>query len=169
MRRNAASCSSDAARSCAPASRIASVTAASDSTVRSASTARISGLSISAEPNACRYVACQAARRTASRIPAAEPSALSSRVHATISMIVRTPRPSSPTRKPIVPSNSGSDEALERLPSLSLRRWIANGLREPSGRIRGTRKQVTPAAVWASTRNRSHIGALVNHLCPVRE
>ena len=61
------------------------------------------------------------ARRRA-RISAAEPSTQSSRVAATISMMVRTPRPSSPSRRAQVPSNSSSDEALDRLPSLSLSR-----------------------------------------------
>jgi hypothetical protein len=56
------------------------------------------------------------------RISAADPPTQSSRVQLTISMIVLTPRPSSPTRQATVPSNSGSDEALERLPSLSLSR-----------------------------------------------
>ncbi len=54
-RRNAASAASPrAARSAAPASRIASVVAASDSRVRSAMTLVISGWSMSADPNACR-------------------------------------------------------------------------------------------------------------------
>src|SRR3954447_14025544 len=90
----------------------------------------------------------------------------SSRVIDTISMIVRTPRPSSPTSHATVPSNSGSLLALDRLPSLSLRRWIRNVLRVPSGRMRGTRKHDSPAGAWARTRKTSHIGALVNHLCP---
>ena len=90
---------------------------------------------------------------------------------ATISRIVRTPRPGSPTSHATVPSSSGSDEALLRLPSLSLRRWMRNTFREPSGRTRGTRKQDSPASpeavtACARTRKTSHIGALVNHLCP---
>ena len=99
-------------------------------------------------------------------MPAALPTTQSSRVIATIEMIVRTPRPSSPTSQPTVPSSSGSDEALLRLPSLSLSRWMRNGLRVPSGSTRGTRKQERPPGACARTRNRSHIGALVNHLCP---
>ena len=81
--------------------------------------------------------------------------------------MVRTPRPSAPTSQPVVPSNSTSDEALDRLPSLFFSRCSANGLRLPSGSTRGTRKQLSPASAWASTRNRSHIGAEQNHLCPV--
>jgi len=58
IRRNACSASSPrSARSAAPASRSARVVAASDSTARSASTLRISGLSISGPPNAARCLA----------------------------------------------------------------------------------------------------------------
>ena len=48
-------------------------------------------------------------------------------------MIVGTPRPSSPSRQATVSSNSGSLEALDRLPSLSLSRWIRNVLRVAVG------------------------------------
>ena len=65
------------------------------------------------------------------------------------------------------PSNSISLDALERLPSLSLRRWMWKRLRVPSGSTRGSRKQDRPPSAWASTRNASHIGAEQNHLCPV--
>ncbi len=78
------------------------------------------------------------------------------------------PRPSSPSRCAQVPSNSSSLEALERLPSLSLRRTTSSRLRSPEGSTRGTRKQVSPSGAWASTRNTSFIGAEVNHLCPCR-
>ncbi len=134
---------------------------------------RISGLSTSGPPNALRWTAWCTACATACRISAAEPSAQSSRVAATIPMIVATPRPSSPTRRAHVPSNSTSAEALERLPSLSLSRWTANVLRVPSGSIRGSRKQVSPpppaepSGTRASTRKPSDIGAEQNHLCPV--
>ena len=54
------------------------------------------------------------------------------------------------------------------MPSLSFSRCNRNTFREPDGSTRGTRKQVSPApATWASTRNRSDIGAEQNHLCPV--
>ncbi len=96
----------------------------------------------------------------------AEDITQSSRVQLTISMIVLTPWPSGPTSQATVPSNSGSEEALDRLPSLSLRRWMRKVLRVPSGSTRGTRKQDSPPAARASTRNTSHIGADVNHLCP---
>src|SRR4029077_19967613 len=91
----------------------------------------------------------------------------SSLVEATIARIVRTPAPSSPSRTPQVPSSSTSDDAVDRVPSLSLSRCSAQGLRVPSGRTRGTTKQVSPPGAWASTRNTSHIGAEQNHLCPV--
>jgi hypothetical protein len=40
-------------------------------------------------------------------------------------------------------------------------------LRVPSGRTRGTRKQLRPGGAWARTRKASLIGAEQNHLCPV--
>ena len=83
-------------------------------------------------------------------------------------MIVRTPRPSSPSRCAQVPWNSSSEEAFERLPSLSLSRTTSSRLRSPSGSTRGTRKQVSPPGAWASTRKTSFIGAEVNHLWPCR-
>ena len=127
----------------------------------------MAGWSISGAPKAERCRTCQAASATACRIPAALPRMQSSRVRFTISRMVRTPRPSSPRRHPTVPSNSISLEAFDRLPSLSLSRWMANGLRLPSSRMRGTRKQLRPASVCASTRNASDIGAEQNHLWPV--
>src|ERR1700709_936846 len=81
-------------------------------------------------------------------------------------MIVGTPRPPPPTMRAQAPRNSSSEEALERLPSLSLRRWIWKALRSPSGVQRGSRKQETPESVWARTRKASHIGAEQNHLWP---
>ena len=81
-------------------------------------------------------------------------------------MIVRTPRPSSPSRRARVPSSSISAEALERLPSLSLSRTTSSRLREPSGSARGTTKHDNPSGAWARTRKTSFIGAEVNHLCP---
>ena len=57
----------------------------------------------------------------------------------TISMIVRTPRPGSPTSQPTASWYSTSLLALEWLPSLFFRRCRAMLLREPSGRIRGTK------------------------------
>ena len=85
----------------------------------------------------------------------------------TISTMVRTPRPSSPTSQATAPSYSISEEALDLLPSLSLSRIRCIALRDPSGSTRGTRKQDRPPGAWASARNRSHIGADVNHLWPV--
>ena len=82
-------------------------------------------------------------------------------------MIVRTPAPSSPTSWAQAPSNSISDDAFERLPSLSLRRCNRKLLRSPSGVQRGNRKQEIPPSAWASTRKASHIGADMNHLWPV--
>ena len=109
------------------------IVAASDSTHRSASTFCISGWSISVLPNAARCAAWCVARATPLRMPVAEPSTQSSRVWLTISMIVGTPRPSSPSMRAQAPSNSTSLEALERFPSLSFRRWRWNRLRVPSG------------------------------------
>ncbi len=102
------------------------------------------------------------------RISAADIITQSRRVQLTISMMVFTPRPSGPTSQATVPSNSGSQEALERLPSFSFRRWTRKVLRVPSGRIRGTRKQDRPPGACASTRKTSHMGAEVNHLWPRR-
>ena len=82
-------------------------------------------------------------------------------------MIVGTPRPSSPTIRAQAPRNSTSLEALERLPSLSLSRWMWIALRSPSGVKRGMKKQESPPSAWARTRNASHIGAEKNHLWPV--
>ena len=78
--------------------------------------------------HACRR-RCGARRATsparrAARIPAAAPITQSRRVWLTISMIVGTPRPGSPTIRAHAPRNSTSEDALERLPSLSFRRWI---------------------------------------------
>ena len=101
------------------------------------------------------------------RIMPADEIAQSSRVSCTISMMVRTPRPSSPTRQAKASTNSTSDEAFERLPSLSFSRWKRSALTAPSGRKRGIRKQVSPPGACASTRNASHIGADMNHLWPV--
>ena len=104
---------------------------------------------------------------TAARIPAAAPSAQSRRVWLTISMIVGTPRPSSPTSRAQAPRSSTSLEAFDRLPSLSLSRWIWIALRSPSGVKRGMKKHEIPPSACARTRNASHIGAEKNHLCPV--
>ena len=41
------------------------------------------------------------------------------------------------------------------------------GLRDPSGRHRGMRKQLSPPGAWASTKKASDIGAEQNHLWPV--
>ncbi len=76
-----------------------------------------------------------------------EATAQSSRVSVTMSMIVFTPAPGSPTISPMALTNSTSDEALERLPSLSFRRWKRKPLPEPSPRMRGTRKQESPSRV----------------------
>ena len=96
------------------------------------------------------------------------PSAQSSRVRLTISMMTDTPRPSSPTNHAVAPSYSISDEALAWLPSLSLSRCSSIRLRLPSGSTRGRKKQLNPPGAWASTKKMSHIGAEVNHLCPVK-
>jgi hypothetical protein len=100
-------------------------------------------------------------------MPDAEPITQSRRVCVTISMMVGTPRPSSPSMRAQAPSNSTSLDAFDRLPSLSFRRWSRKPLRVPSGRQRGSRKHDSPRSVCARTRNASHIGAEQNHLWPV--
>src|SRR4029077_9351976 len=66
-------------------------------------------------------------------------------------MMVATPRPSSPMAQACAPANSTSEDAFERLPSLSFRRWKCRPFTLPSGRKRGIRKQVSPPAAWDST------------------
>ena len=97
---------------------------------------------------------------------AVDPRTQSRRVCTTISMIVATPRPSSPTRCATASSSRISAEAFERLPSLSFSRSIRKPFRVPSSRIRGRRKQVRPSGACARTRNASDIGAEQNHLSP---
>ena len=106
----------------ASASRIESASAATRSSAMSASTRVISGWSISALPKAARWRTWCTASAKPPRISPALATAQSSRVSVTISRIVATPRPSSPTRQAPAPSNSTSAEALERLPSLSFSR-----------------------------------------------
>ena len=67
------------------------------------------------------------------RIRPAEATAQSSRVNCTICRMVRMPAPSSPTRQANASVNSTSLEALERLPSLSLRRCKRSALTEAVG------------------------------------
>ncbi|MNN31321.1 hypothetical protein D3C81_1450080 [compost metagenome] len=90
----------------------------------------------------------------------------SKRVSATISSTVAMPRPSSPTIQARAPRSSISAEALLRLPSLSFRRWIWMWLWLPSGRRRGSRKQLSPPSLCARVRKASLIGAEQNHLWP---
>ena len=77
------------------------------------------------------------------------------------------PRPGSPTSQAAACRYSTSDEALEVLPSLSFSRWMCMAFLLPSGSTLGSRKQLRPSGACASTRNRSHMGAEQNHLCPV--
>ena len=118
-------------------------------------------------PKTERLEAWWIAWATPARIPVVEPSTQSSRVWLTISMIVGTPAPSSPTSQAEAASNSTSLEAFERLPSLSFSRCRRKRLRSPSGVQRGKRKQERPPSAWARTRKASHIGADMNHLWPV--
>src|SRR5205823_3433135 len=141
--------------------------AASDSTARSARTLRMSGWSARSFPKAVRCAQWCVACATAWRIAHAEPMTQSRRVWFTISMMVGTPRPSSPTIRAQVRSSSTSLEALERLPSLSFRRWMWNRFRVPSGRKRGRRKHESPLSACARTRKASDMGAEQNHLWPV--
>ncbi len=148
------------------ASRSAASVAASDSTARSASTFCMRGCSDSRRPNALRCAAWWVASATARRISPVEPSTQSRRVWFTISMIVGTPRPSGPTSRAYAPWNSTSDDAFDRFPSLSFRRWMWNAFRVPSGLHRGSRKHDSPPGAWARTRNASHMGAEQNHFAP---
>ena len=107
------------------------------------------------------------ARQRASRIVAVEPSTQSSRVAPTMSMMVRTPRPSSPSR------------AAPRAVELDLARGVgavAELVLEALQRERVARAVVEraghdeageAAGAWASTRKTSLIGAEQNHLWPV--
>src|SRR5690606_34694817 len=56
---------------------------------------------------------------------------------------------------------------FDLFPTLSFRRWIRTALDAPSGRQRGTKKQLKPPGACASTRCASHCGAEKNHLWPV--
>ena len=79
------------------------------------------------------------------------------------------PLPGSPIRCATAPLNSTSDEAFERLPTLSFSRWIATPLRDPSGSQPGTTKQEMPSPVRASVRNTSECGTEKNHFRPCSE
>ena len=100
------------------------------------------------------------------RMPALEPTMQSKRVMATISRMLRTPRPSSPTIQASAPRNSVSLDALEALPIFFFRRSTCMGFFVPSGRQRGSRKHDRPLSVCASTRKASHIGAETKYLWP---
>ena len=100
------------------------------------------------------------------RMPALEPIMQSKRVMLTISMMVRTPRPSSPTIQASAPRSSVSLDALDALPILFFRRSTCKGFLLPSGRQRGSKKQDKPAGVCASTKNASHMGAETKYLWP---
>ena len=165
-RRTSASSLASVRLSIARAMRMESASAASDSSARSARTFFINGWSISSAPKAERRRQWWITWDRAMRIPALEPIMQSKRVMATISMMVRTPSPSSPTRQASAPRSSVSHDALETLPIFFFRRWICIGFLDPSGRQRGSRKQVRPAAVCARVRKPSHIGAETKNLCP---
>src|SRR6059058_2677176 len=95
------------------------------------------GWSTKSLPNAARCDVCHVACATARRIPAAEPSTQSSRVWLTISMMVGTPRPSSPMGHASAPSNSISADASAR-PQLVLEpedgeAWVPAPVRQQPG------------------------------------
>ena len=146
--------------------RMVSVSAASLSRARSASTFCISGCWLSTLPKAERWAQWCSACDAAMRIPALEPIMQSKRVMLTISMMVRTPRPSSPTIQASAPRSSVSLEALDALPIFFLSRNTCIGFLVPSGRQRGSRKHDRPPGACASTRKASHIGADTKYLCP---
>ena len=70
----------------------------------------------------------------------------------------------SPTSTPRAPANSTSEEALDRLPHLSLSRWKFRAFRSPPSRMRGRKKHEMPRGVWARVKKPSLIGAEQNHL-----
>ena len=100
------------------------------------------------------------------RMPALDPTMQSKRVMLTISMMLRTPRPSSPTIQASAPRSSVSLDALEALPIFFFRRSTCIAFLLPSGRQRGSRKHDRPPALCASTRKASHIGAETKYLWP---
>ena len=107
--------------------------AASTSTARSARTCCIRGWSMRRRWKAVRPSTWRMASDKLWRIRLAAPTTQSSRVWLTISTMVRTPRPSSPTGHAMAPRYSISEEALALSPSLSFSRWISTPLRSPSG------------------------------------
>ena len=97
-------------------------------------------------------------------MPVLDPSMQSTRFSATMSLIVRTPLPASPTIQASAPRSSSSHEAFETLPILRYRRCMWSAFFDLSGRQRGIRKQLKPRSVWANVRKASHIGAETKNL-----
>ena len=118
--------------------------------------------------NADRFAMCHPACATAWRIKATAQVVQSILVALTILIIVGTPLPSSPTIQPLALLYSISLEALDLLPSLSFRRIKAIEFRAPSESTLGTKKHERPRGELARSRNASHMGAEVNHLCPLK-
>ena len=121
--------------------------AASDSIARSASTLRISGWSTRRLPNAERCARVPGRLRDArAACPAAAPITQSRRVWLTISMIVGTPRPGSPTiraQRAVELDLGGRVGAVAELVLEALE--VEAALRSPSGSTRGRAKQETPS------------------------
>ena len=81
-------------------------------------------------------------------------------------MIVRTPWPSGPTRSAKAERKATSDEAFERLPSLSLSRAKKIAFLAPSGEIAASGGR-QPARRLREHEKGVAIGADMNHLDPV--
>ena len=109
-----------------------------------------------------RWRACQIASATTRRIIPATAISVSRRVQTSCSTTKAVPRPSSPRMRAGRWSYSTSEEARQRPPSLSFRRWM----RKP-GCGRSATKQVIPASVCASVKKTSNTGWVQNHLWPV--
>ncbi|MCY1177964.1 hypothetical protein D9M73_182940 [compost metagenome] len=122
-RRAKRACCESSGWSSARPMRMLRASAASLSRARSANTFCINGCSLSNRPPTRRCAQWCAAWVKAWRINALEPTMQSKRVMATISMMVGTPRPSSPTIQATAPRNSTPLEAFDQLPSLFFRRW----------------------------------------------
>ena len=117
----------------------------------------MSGWSISSFPNAERCAAWWVAYPTARRMFVVVPITQSSRVWPTISMIVGTPRPGSPTRcaSAVELDLRGGVGAVAELllQPLDLEAGVALAVGQDAG------QRVIPSGAWARTRKRSHIGA----------
>ena len=106
---------------------------------------------------------------SARRIREVEPSTQSSRVAATISMMVRTPRPSSPSRWRQGAVELELARGVGAVAELVLEPYDVEPVAAAVGQHpRHHEAGHRPSSACASTRNTSFIGAEVNHLWPCR-